>query len=50
MIKIECPNCKFMISLEKEEAIYEKWLLCICQNLFKNPNFIGEFEFVIKNV
>lgn len=42
--QMTCPECKFNISLDKEEAIYEKYLLCICNNLFPNPNFIGEKE------
>lgn len=44
MIKIECPSCKFSIHLDNEEAIYESYLFCLCDNLFKNPNFIGEIE------
>lgn len=44
MIKIPCPECNFEITLEEEESIYEKYLLCICNNLFLNPNFIGEIE------
>ena len=42
MVKIQCPSCNFGISLDKEESIYEKYLLCICGDMFINPNFIGE--------
>jgi hypothetical protein len=44
MIKFPCPECKFNIPLDKEEAIYEKEILCLCGNKFDNPNFIGEKE------
>ena len=42
MIKIQCQIFKFDIPLDKEEAIYEKYLLCLCGNMFINPNFINE--------
>lgn len=42
MIKIICENCGFQIPLDNDEAICEKYLFCLCNNLFKNPNFIGE--------
>lgn len=41
MIKIQCPSCKFEIPLDQEESLYENYLLCLCNNLFPNPNFIG---------
>lgn len=44
MIKIPCPNCNWNIPLDKEESIYEKYLICLCGNNFRNPNFIGEIE------